>query len=189
MSIWITSFVHKNCAKFRWHGVLIVRDFFYFVTWKLRCRRILSFLLCSFRPNRSAMLYFNFGGCVVLWATLCVEETSKTTYCVRVSGLFCPNRAKLPSNRQKQWHNGFCVSGHYAQIPLLISFARVCESLRVLHDCLRSPLLFIVNQLLKCSIFFIRCEILHIFFFFEFHFSCFHCIIAFVNIFWSIYCK
>lgn len=40
------------------------------------------------------MLYFNFGGCVDLWATLCVEETSKTTYCVRVSGPLVQTKAK-----------------------------------------------------------------------------------------------
>ena len=120
---WITSFVHKNCAKFRWHRVLIVRDFFYFVTWNLKWRRIPSFSSKSI----CHVVFFNFGGCVALWAMLCVEETSKMTYCVRVSGPFVQTK---PNFLATDKNNGTTLLGsadtmrrsHYSSV------SRVCAS-------------------------------------------------------------
>ena len=102
---------------------LIVRDFFYFVTWNLKWRRIPSFSSKSIRH----VVFFNFGGCVALWAMLCVEETSKMTYCVRVSGPFVQTK---PNFLATDKNNGTTLLGsadtmrrsHYSSV------SRVCAS-------------------------------------------------------------
>ena len=73
------------------------------------------------------MLYFNFGGCVVLWATLCVGETNKTTYCVRVSGLFVqtePNSLATDKNNDTT----VLVSADTMRRSYYSSVSRVCAS-------------------------------------------------------------
>ena len=81
------------------------------------------------------MLYFNFGGCVALWATFCVKKRVKRVkQCIalRISGPFIQTK---PNSQATDKNNDttVLVSADIMRRSHSSSVSRVCESLRILH--------------------------------------------------------